>query len=57
MGITIIDVKIVGFCSKHGGNLLNKNGDVIPDKDIACIECDKVFKKVNIKNNTKVVCI
>ncbi len=39
MGITIIDVKIVGACSKHGGNHKYKNGKKVLDKDISCIEC------------------
>ena len=43
VGITIVDVKIVGLCSKH-----RKEGDEVPthgsgavveDKDIACIGC------------------
>jgi len=39
MGITIIDVKIVGECSKHGGNMKYKDGRKIEDKDIECIMC------------------
>lgn len=43
-GITIIDVKIVGLCSKHrqeGDDIpKNKYGVPYPDKDICCIVCD-----------------
>jgi hypothetical protein len=37
LGIT--DVKIVGECSKHGGQMKDKNGNLWEDKDIACIIC------------------
>lgn len=40
-GITIIGVKVVGICSKcrKGGDDIpkNKNGDIVPDKDISCV--------------------
>jgi hypothetical protein len=43
MGITIIDVKIVGICSKHRkpDDEIQKytDGRIVEDKDIACIEC------------------
>ncbi len=42
-GIKIIDVKIVGMCSKHrivGEEILrDKNGKEYEDKDIACVGC------------------
>ena len=43
MGITIIDVKIVGVCSKHRTSEVeinrDKNGKIYPDEEIACIDC------------------
>ncbi len=40
-GITIIDAKIVGICSKcrkEGDDIPRwKNGEIIPDEDIACL--------------------
>ena len=43
MGITIIDVKVIGLCSKHRQSddeiLKDIHGNIVPDKDIACIEC------------------
>ncbi len=39
MGTTIIEAKIVGSCSKHGGDVRNKYGERILNKDIFCIEC------------------
>jgi hypothetical protein len=48
-GITILDVKIVGVCSKHANNESKlphkKDGTVFEDKDIACIDC--MFKENN----------
>jgi len=38
-GTKIIDVKVVGMCSKHGGNIRNKHGELTQDKDILCMEC------------------
>ena len=41
-GIKIVDVKIVGLCSKHRGNSESprkKDGSIWEDKDIACIGC------------------
>ncbi len=45
--ITIVDVKIVGLCSKHrnsgegfDGVLRDKNGRIYEDKEIECLECD-----------------
>lgn len=40
MSIEIIDVKVVGNCSKHGKQMKDKYGKVIKDKDIWCFECD-----------------
>ena len=41
MGITITDVKVVGICSKcrkDGDDISRfKNGEVVLDKDISCI--------------------
>ena len=54
MGITIIDVKIIGVCSKH-----RNKGDEVPkdnagreyrDDEIECIECG--FSDKRIKNDT-----
>ncbi len=42
MGIKIVDVKVVGLCSKHRGKSeppRYKNGKIVEDKDIACIAC------------------
>ena len=43
MTTKIIDVKAVGFCSKHQQKdidvLKYKDGTIIPDKDIDCVEC------------------
>ena len=43
MSTTILSVKVVGFCSKHRPNneapIKNKYDEVVPDKDIKCIEC------------------
>lgn len=41
MVITIIDVKIVGECSKHEGReiLKDQKGRVYEDSEISCIEC------------------
>ncbi len=42
-GITIIDAKIVGMCSKHrkeGDEILkDKKGRIYEDSEISCIEC------------------
>lgn len=42
--ITIVDVKIFGFCSKHRTKedkiLTDKNGVLYKDEEIACIECE-----------------
>jgi hypothetical protein len=42
MAITITDIKIVGLCSKHRKSdediLRFKDGSIVEDKDIACIE-------------------
>lgn len=42
-GITIIDVKIVGFCSKHkkyeDEPLVDCNGRAYTDEEISCIAC------------------
>lgn len=41
-GVEIIDVKLVALCSKHrkeGDEIPRyKDGRIIPDEDIACIE-------------------
>lgn len=43
MGITIIDVKIVGICSKHRKPTdeiqTDKNGREYGDNEISCIAC------------------
>lgn len=43
MGITIIDIKVVGTCSKHrkvdDKVLKDKNGVPYKDNMIACVEC------------------
>jgi len=42
-GITIIDVKIVGFCSKHRDQedeiLKDSNGRIYEDSELSCIGC------------------
>ena len=42
-GITIIDVKVVGMCSKHRTNddeiVRNKKGEIIPDEQLCCLGC------------------
>lgn len=41
MATVITDVKVVGFCSKHGMEpMKDRNGNLIPDKDIWCINCN-----------------
>lgn len=44
MAIIIEDIKVVSFCSKHGGKERDRFGKIIPDKDIYCLECDTVRK-------------
>lgn len=44
MGITITDVKIVGYCKKcreryNEDAPKDKHGKEYPDKDIACVGC------------------
>jgi len=40
-GLTIIEVKVVGICSKcrkEGDEIpKNKDGSIVPDKDISCV--------------------
>jgi hypothetical protein len=47
-GITIIDVKVVGICSKHKREEDEipkyKDGTIVEDKDIACFQCMLVNK-------------
>lgn len=42
-GITIIDVKIVGICTKHRKQTdeiqTDKNGRAYKDKEISCVAC------------------
>lgn len=44
MGITITEVKVVGCCSKHRNKEIPtpryKDGTLVSDNDIACIECE-----------------
>lgn len=49
MGTTIMDVKVVGECSKHGGKMVNKFGTPIRDKDICCLTCSLNSKEVKKK--------
>lgn len=43
-GITILSVRVVDYCSKHSpeGHPIarNKDGSIIPDKQIACLSCN-----------------
>ena len=43
MGITIVDVKIIGVCSKHRKSdddiIKDRFGNIVLDEDIECIEC------------------
>lgn len=43
MTVRIIDVKIVGLCSKHRGNeepSKDKHGRVYEDKELCCLGCE-----------------
>ena len=44
MGITIIDVKIVGLCSKcrTSTDQVHRyiDGRIVPDEDISCMSCN-----------------
>jgi len=47
MGIKIIDVKIVGICSKHRNENTDKefipkrkDGTIYGDEDVCCFDCD-----------------
>ena len=55
-GITIVDVKVVGLCSKHKRDgfetPLNKDGSLVPDKDIACVECALLSEAVGDENKS-----
>jgi len=59
MTTKILNAKIIGLCSKHRENkeksiediLTDKNGNIVQDKDIACIQCEfsEKFKLENGK--------
>jgi len=43
MVTTILSVKVIGFCSKHQTKEFptpKKNGEIIKDKDICCVDCE-----------------